>query len=106
MIAYSGPLLCLDFGELIVIQIIIRIHIDDLGLTGRAQYLNNFDQLIDIAVAHKKWLPLEHLQEHTAGGPHINHGCVVHTAKYQLRRAIAPRTDVGDIWLALYELFS
>lgn len=37
------PLSFLHFGELVIVEVVLRIHIDDLSLRGRSQHLNDLD---------------------------------------------------------------
>ena len=94
---YLAPLSFLDLGELIVIEVIVRIHIDDLTLGGRAQNLDDLDQMIDAVLGNEEGSPLDHFQQHAAHRPHVDHSRVVIGSEDQLGGPVAPRADVGQV---------
>lgn len=74
---YLVPLSFFDLRELVIIQIVIRIHVDYLGLCGSAQHLNDLNQVVDAALADEEGRAVDHLQDDAADRPDIDHCCVV-----------------------------
>jgi hypothetical protein len=92
----------LNFWELIIIEVIVGVHINDFCFAWRTHYLDDLNQLIKITLSHKEWLTLQNLKQYTPRRPNVDHSCVCCAAEDQLRRAIASRTNVGDIGFTLH----
>jgi len=56
------PLSLLDFGELIIIEIVIRIHFDNLSFSWSSHNFDNLDEMIDAVISDEKWSAIENLQ--------------------------------------------
>ena len=95
------PLPLLDFGELVVVEVVVRVHVNDLGLGGRSHHLDDLDQVVDAALADEQGQPVDHLQDHAPSRPDVDHRGVLVGAEDQLRRSVAPRADVGQVRLTL-----
>ena len=51
--------------------LVVRVHLSDLLARRRAQYFDDFDQLIDAALARKDRLTEKEFSEHAARRPDI-----------------------------------
>ena len=83
------PLSLLDFGELVVVEIVLRVHLHHLSLGGSPHDLDDLDEVIDAALPNEQRGSVQHLQNDTASRPDIYHGCVVGRPKDQLGSSIA-----------------
>jgi len=84
------PLSLFDFGEFVVVEIIFRVHLNNLRFCGCAHYLYYLDQMVNAAFSDEERNPVQHLQHHTAQRPDVNHRSVVSCAKDQLWGTITP----------------
>ncbi len=91
-----------EFG--ILFGIIFLIHLKDLLLGRRAHNLNNLNQLINLTIAQKRRLPINHLNKNTPRRPHINLTRIIRGPKDQLRRPIAPTTNISKIRLTYIKI--
>ena len=96
---YLGPLSFLDFGELVVVEVVVGVHVHNLTLGGGPQHLDNLDEMVDTILSNEKGSPLNHLEQDTAHRPDIYHGGVVSGSEDELGRPVASRADVGQIGL-------
>ena len=64
-IQYLLPFLALDFRKLVVVEIVLRVHIDDLGLGGCPQHLDDLDQVVNAALPDEQGHSVDHLQQDT-----------------------------------------
>ena len=84
--------------------LIVGIHLAYLVARGRAEHLDDLDELVDARVARKDGLTEQELGEDAAGRPYVDVARVVGGAEDELGRAIVARANVGDVELALDEL--
>lgn len=63
-VSYLVPGLAAYFRELKLVDIVIRVHFQDLFSGGTAQQLDDLHKLIDVAIPLKEWLCDEHLGQH------------------------------------------
>jgi hypothetical protein len=89
----------------ILFGIILLIHLKDLLLGRRSHNLNNLNQLINLTITQKGRLPINHLNKNAPGGPHINLTGIISGPKDQLRRPIAPTTNIRKIRLTYIKIF-
>jgi hypothetical protein len=82
-----------------------RVHGLNLRLGGRAEHLDDLDELVDASVAGEEGVTKKQLREHATRGPHVDRGRVVRRAEDELRRAVVPAADVGDGGLSGHECF-
>ena len=73
----------------------------NLIFSWRAEYLDNFDKLVDSGLAWEKWLANEKLRNDAANRPDINSWCVVSSSKNEFRCPIVTRADVRNVYFAL-----
>ena len=92
----------LDLGEFEVR--VVGVHGVDLFTRRRADYLDNFNELVNVGLARKDWGAEQHFSEHAAKGPHINRWGIIGRSEYELRGTIVATADVGDVGLAFDEL--
>ena len=78
---YFGPLFLFHFWKFVIVEVVLRVHIDYLGFGGRSHYLDNLDQVIDAAFSDKKRNLIDHLKKYTPHRPNINHGCVLSSSE-------------------------
>ncbi|CAM6001167.1 unnamed protein product [Sphagnum balticum] len=60
---YFVPFPLFDFGEPVIVEIVVGIHIDDLALGGSSQNFDDFDEVVDAAVSDEKGHSVDHLQD-------------------------------------------
>mmetsp|Transcript_30501 Transcript_30501/g.79201 ORF Transcript_30501/g.79201 Transcript_30501/m.79201 type:complete len:203 (-) Transcript_30501:740-1348(-) len=94
-----APRVRLDLRELVLG--VILVHRLDLVEGGRAEHLDNLDQLVDPRLAGEEGHAKEQLSEHAARRPHVNAARVVRRSENELRRAVVARANVRDVGLAL-----
>ena len=79
---------------------VVRVHGLDLLPGGRAQDLDDLDELVDAALAREERLAEHKLRHDTARGPDVDVGGVVGGAEDELGGAVVARADVGHVGLA------
>lgn len=94
---YFVPLFLLNFGEFVVIEIVFWVHVDDLGLGGRAHDLDDLDEMIDAALADEEGHLVDHFEHDAAHGPDVDHGGVLGGSEDELRSSIAAGADVWEV---------
>ena len=47
------PFSLLDLGELIVTEVVLRVHLDDLSFSWRSHNLDNLNQMVNAALANE-----------------------------------------------------
>lgn len=62
---YLVPLSFFDLREFVIIQVVVRIHVDYLSLCGSAQHLYDFNQVVNAALADEEGRTVDHLQDDT-----------------------------------------
>ncbi|KAI3487957.1 hypothetical protein L1887_48040 [Cichorium endivia] len=87
-----------DLGELVLH--VVGVHGLDLLARGRAEHLDDLDELIDAALAGEERLPLHELGHDAACGPDVDVGGVIGGAKDELGSSVVPGADVADVGLA------
>jgi len=70
------------------------VHAMDLVLSWCAEYLNNFNELINARLSWEKRLTNKKFSNNAAHGPDIDSWGVVSSSKDELRSSIVARTDV------------
>ena len=60
--------------------------------------------MVYLGIPDERRLTVDHLNQHTAQGPHVDLGCVVGGAENELGGSVAPGTDIGEVGLSLDEL--
>lgn len=60
---YLVPFSLLDLREFVVIEVIIRIHVDYLSLCRSSQHFDDLNQMVDAAFSDKKRRSLDHFQQ-------------------------------------------
>ena len=93
------PVPFLHLWEFVVVEVVLRVHLDDLSLCGSPHHLNNLNKVVDAAFPDKERHSIEHLEEHAAQGPDIDHGGIVGGSKDELGGTVASRTNVGQVRL-------
>ena len=83
---------------------VIWVHRMNLFTCRRADYFDNFNELVNVGLAGKDWSTKQHFSENATKGPYINGRRIISRSKYQLGRAIIAAADVGNIGLALDKL--
>ena len=83
---------------------VVGVHGVDLFTRRRADYLDNFNELVNVGLAGKNWSAKQHFSENATKRPYINRRRIISRSKYQLGRAIIAAADVGNIGLALDKL--
>lgn len=59
---HLSPFPAFYLRELIVIQVVFRIHLDHLRLGGSAKHLDDLNQVVDAAFTHEERCPVEHFE--------------------------------------------
>ena len=59
--------------EFVVVQVVVRIHLDHLGLCGGSHHLYDLDQVVNAALSDEERNSMQHLKDHTAQRPDIDH---------------------------------
>jgi hypothetical protein len=94
---YLFPFLRFDYGEVVLLNIILLIHRENGLFSWCAQHFDNFHQLIILRLAHKGRLAINQLNDNAANGPHIYLSSVVRRSKDELRSPVAPRANISDV---------
>ena len=69
-------------------------HRFDIFLTGVAQDLDDFNELVNARLAREKHLAQKKLSDDAPNGPDVDALCVVLRTEEQLRRTVVPRADI------------
>jgi len=92
-------------GWKFIVILVIGIHAMNLFPRGCSEDLDNFNQLIDSALARKNRCTEYEFGHNTTGGPHVN-GCSVKiSTKYEFGSTIVARANVRYILLGTNEDF-
>ena len=83
---------------------VLGVHGEDLLAAWCAQDFDDFDELVDAALAREDGLTEHELGDDAAHGPHVDVRAVVRVAEDQLRRAIITRANVRNVGLTLNKL--
>mmetsp|Transcript_37869 Transcript_37869/g.122812 ORF Transcript_37869/g.122812 Transcript_37869/m.122812 type:complete len:416 (-) Transcript_37869:463-1710(-) len=81
-----------------------RVHGAELGLRGRAEQLEDLDEvLLRRVLTLEGEVAEEQLGEDGADGPHVDGARVLCRAEEQLGCAVVARANVRDVWLSAHE---
>lgn len=86
----GGQVLLFPLGE----GLLVVAHVLDLGphlLGGRAEHLEDLEDLVDLRVAGEQGLALRHFGENAPDGPHVDARGVLLAAQEDLRRPVPER---------------
>ena len=92
----------LDLGEFEVR--VVGVHGVDLFTRRRADYLDNFNELVNVGLTRKDRCAEQHFSKNTTKRPHVNRWRIIGSSKYQLGCAIISAANVRNVGLALDEL--
>ena len=85
---------------------VIWVHRMNLFTCRRADYFDNFNELVNVGLARKDGCAEQHFSEHATEGPHVNRWGIIGRSEYEFRGTIVAAADVGDVGLAFDELLS
>lgn len=88
------PFSFLYFGEFVVVEIVLGVHLDHLSFSGGSHDLNDLDQVINAALADEQRNPVEHFENDTAQRPDVDHGRIVGGSEDEFWCSVAARTDI------------
>lgn len=71
MRVYFFPRTGINLGELVLVNIAVRIHLHDLIIGWSSQHLDDFHELVDITVRAEDGLKSQHFHKDAASRPHI-----------------------------------
>lgn len=94
---YVLPFPFFNFGKLIVIEIILRIHLYHLCFCRSPHHFYYLDQVINTTLSYKERSTVKHLKNYTSQRPNVNHGRVVCGSKDKFRSTIAPGTNIRQV---------
>lgn len=94
---YFIPLSFLHLRELVVIEIVVGIHIDNLALGRSSQHFDDFDEVVHAVLADEERSALNHFQQDAPNRPDVDHRGVVSGPKDEFGCSVAPRTDIGQV---------
>jgi len=77
----------------------MRVHLDYFLLLWCSHDLDDLDQLVDLRVPQERRLSVDHFYQNAPCRPDIDLTRVVSSSEDQLRRPIAPGTNVRQVWL-------
>ena len=63
---YFVPLSFFDFGELVVIEVVVRVHIDDLTFGGSSEHFDDLNEMVDAVFTYEKRCSLDHFQQNAS----------------------------------------
>lgn len=66
MKAYFLPRAWVDLGKLVLVNIAVWVHLHDLVIGRRSQHLDDFHELVDVAVRAEDGLQSQHFHEDAA----------------------------------------
>lgn len=100
---YLLPADALDLGHQVCL--VLRVHLEYVLLSRRAEHSNNLDELVHGALAGEQRLSKQHFRNHAPRGPNVDLVRVLRGPEHQLRRAVVPGADVVNVRLSRYQLF-
>lgn len=77
-----------------------RVHLLNLLHGGRAQNLDDLDELISRGLAGEEGLADQHLGDHAPDGPDVDGGGVLCGSEDEFWSAVVAGANVGDVGLA------
>lgn len=92
---YFSPFLLLNRRKLIVFEIIVRVHLNDLIFRRSTQNFNYFNQLVHCALTYEQRLSIDHLCDYTTSRPNIYLIRVIGCSEYQFRSSIASKICIN-----------
>lgn len=96
---YLWPFFSLYFWELVVIQVILRVHVNNLSFGGCSHHFYYFNQMIDTALTDEQRNSVNHFKYDATNRPDIDHCWVMSSTKYQFRSTIASWTYIRQVGL-------
>eukprot|EP00042_Codosiga_hollandica_P047769 m.523355 g.523355 ORF g.523355 m.523355 type:complete len:537 (-) comp57523_c0_seq15:1321-2931(-) len=95
---HLGPRMGTDQRKLELV--VVGVHAEDLVARRRPKHLDDFDELVNTALARENGLAKHKFRQHTPSRPHIDAVCVLSGAKDELWCAIVARANVRNILFA------
>ena len=60
------PVTFFDFGKFVVIEVVLRVHLNNLSLSRRSHNLDDLNKMVNAAFSDKERHSIEHLKYHAA----------------------------------------
>ncbi len=83
------PLSFFNLRKFIIIEIVFRIHLNNLGFCWSSHYFDDLDQVINTTLSYKEWGTVKHLKNDTTQRPNVNHCSIMSSTKYKLGSTVA-----------------